>query len=146
MFSKSEEYGITFVENEESYTSKCDGLELETFEECRLRNENYRVKRGLFKSQLKRYKNNKWSRTYINADINGAINIGRKYLTKVNDTLALEKLEHLIRNSVKMLLNPIKVAYKDMLSSLPVQLARTLHTFPAEEEGMGASDVPSQIP
>ena len=146
LFSKSEEYGIIFVENEESYTSKCDGLKLETFEKCRLRSEKYRVKRGLFKSQFQRYKNNKWSRTYINADINGAINIGRKYLTKVNNIPALEKLEHLIRNSVKMLLNPIKLTYKDMLSSLPIQLARTRHKFPAEEEGMGVSDAPSQIP
>ena len=60
--------GIRFVENEESYTSKCDALAKEEIG----KHESYlgkRVKRGLFRSSTGRY---------INADVNGAVNILRK--------------------------------------------------------------------
>lgn len=60
--------GIRFVENEESYTSKCDALAKEGIG----KHESYlgkRVKRGLFRSSTGRY---------INADVNGAVNILRK--------------------------------------------------------------------
>lgn len=60
--------GIRFVENEESYTSKCDALAKEETG----KHESYlgkRVKRGLFRSSTGRY---------INADVNGAVNILRK--------------------------------------------------------------------
>lgn len=60
--------GIRFVENEESYTSKCDALAKEEIG----KHESYlgkRVKRGLFRSYTGRY---------INADVNGAVNILRK--------------------------------------------------------------------
>lgn len=65
---KCEMAGIRFVENEESYTSKCDALALEIIG----KHESYlgkRVKRGLFRSYTGRY---------INADVNGAVNILRK--------------------------------------------------------------------
>lgn len=60
--------GIRFVENEESYTSKCDALAKEEIG----KHESYlgkRVKRGLFRSSTGRY---------INADVNGAVNILRE--------------------------------------------------------------------
>lgn len=60
--------GIRFVENEESYTSKCDALAKEEIG----KHESHigkRVKRGLFRSSTGRY---------INADVNGAVNILRK--------------------------------------------------------------------
>jgi putative transposase len=60
--------------NEESYTSKCDALKLEKVCE----QEKYsgkRIKRGLYKSG-----NGK----VINADLNGAINIMRKTLYKLD--------------------------------------------------------------
>jgi putative transposase len=60
--------GINFIQNEESYTSKCSALDLEVLN----KHDNYlgkRVKRGLFIS----YKGIK-----INADLNGALNILRK--------------------------------------------------------------------
>ena len=60
--------GIDFVENEESYTSKCDALALEPI--CK--HEKYlgrRAKRGLFRSSTGKL---------INADQNGALNIMRK--------------------------------------------------------------------
>ena len=65
---KCEMAGIRFVENEESYTSKCDALSLEIIG----KHESYlgkRVKRGLFRS---------YTGKYINADVNGAVNILRK--------------------------------------------------------------------
>lgn len=60
--------GIRFVENEESYTSKCDALAKEEIG----KHDSYlgkRVKRGLFRSSTGKY---------INADVNGAVNILRK--------------------------------------------------------------------
>lgn len=65
---KCEMSGIRFIENEESYTSKCDALALEPI--CQ--HESYlgkRVHRGLFQSSTGRT---------LNADVNGALNILRK--------------------------------------------------------------------
>ena len=71
---KCELQGIRFIETGESYTSKCSFLD----EESICKHSSYlgkRVKRGLFETL---------SGTLINADVNGSLNIGRKYLTKVN--------------------------------------------------------------
>ena len=71
---KCELRGIRFVETEESYTSKCSFFD----EESICKHSEYqgrRLKRGLFETS-----NGK----LINADVNGSLNIGRKYLTKVN--------------------------------------------------------------
>ena len=60
--------GIEVKVNEESYTSKCDALGLESIQ----KHETYmgkRKKRGLFQSSVGKL---------INADVNGAINIARK--------------------------------------------------------------------
>ena len=65
---KSKLEGINFIQNEESYTSKCSALDLEPI--CK--HDKYlgkRTKRGLFVS----FKGIK-----INADLNGALNILRK--------------------------------------------------------------------
>ena len=74
---KGENHGIVIHETEESYTSKCDALALEEIK----RHDTYkgeRVKRGLFRSD---------DGTFLNADINGAINIMRKYIYKTYDNL-----------------------------------------------------------
>lgn len=71
---KCELRGIRFIETEESYTSKYSFLD----EESICKHSSYqgkRVKRGLFETS-----NGK----LINADVNGSLNIGRKYLTKVS--------------------------------------------------------------
>lgn len=71
---KCELQGIRFIQIEESYTSKCSFLD----EESICKHSNYkgkRLKRGLFKTS---------EGVLINADVNGSLNIGRKYLTKVN--------------------------------------------------------------
>lgn len=65
--------GIKFILIDESHTSKCSFLDEESVEH----HEKYkgkRVKRGLFKTS---------SGILINADVNGSLNIGRKYLTKL---------------------------------------------------------------
>ena len=62
--------GIKVITNEESYTSKCDGLALEAID----KHETYagkRTKRGLFQSSVGKL---------INADVNGALNILRKVI------------------------------------------------------------------
>lgn len=92
--------GIEVKETEESYTSKCDGLAKE--EVCK--HENYlgkrgvvigkNKKRGLFSSSTKKL---------INSDINGALNIGRKYMQKIGKEISLEEIQ-----KIKGILNPIK--------------------------------------
>lgn len=65
---KAKNHGIKVIEQEESYTSKCDSLALESVE----RQDQYlgkRTRRGLYQSSTGKV---------INADINGAINILRK--------------------------------------------------------------------
>lgn len=67
---KCERVGIQFISTEESHTSKCSFLDKETVEH----HDYYvgrRIKRGLFKTG---------TGIRINADINGSLNIGRKYL------------------------------------------------------------------
>lgn len=85
---KCELQGIRFITTEESYTSKCSFLDLEEI----TKQKEYlgkRVKRGLF--QIK-------EGVLINADVNGSLNIGRKYLTKLGlytDTLHKELVFHM---------------------------------------------------
>lgn len=71
------DYHIILTEVNESYTSKCDALSLETIE----KHEEYkgkRIKRGLFKSGTGKI---------INADLNGAINICRKFFKDKYDKI-----------------------------------------------------------
>ena len=96
---KLELNGITYIETEESHTSKCSFIDKE--EICH--HESYagrRMRRGLFKS--------KYGKKY-NADINGSLNILRKYMTK-NGTYTDDLHEELVRHMT----NPrkLKVANK----------------------------------
>ena len=96
---KLELNGINYVETEESHTSKCSFIDKEEI----THHESYmgrRVKRGLFKSK-DGYK--------YNADINGSLNILRKYMTKIG-TYTDELHEELVR----YMTNPrkLKVANK----------------------------------
>jgi transposase, IS605 orfB family len=79
---KCELQGIRFITTEESYTSKCSFLDLEPVS----KQKEYlgrRIKRGLFQTK---------EGLQINADVNGSLNIGRKYLTKLG--LYTEQLHH----------------------------------------------------
>ena len=71
---KLELKGINYIETEESHTSKCSFIDKEEI----THHDSYvgrRIKRGLFRSK-EGYK--------YNADINGSLNILRKYMTKVD--------------------------------------------------------------
>lgn len=89
---KCEMVGIRFIENEESYTSKCDALAKEEIG----KHESYlgkRVKRGLFRSSTGKY---------INADVNGAVNIFRKVVGEsdcINQIIGSGRLLRPIRYS-----------------------------------------------
>lgn len=95
---KCEMADIRFIENEESYTSKCDALAKEEIG----KHESYlgkRVKRGLFRSSTGRY---------INADVNGAVNILRKVVGEpdcINQIIGSGRLLRPIRYS-----SPFRVA------------------------------------
>ena len=84
---KLELNGITYIETEESYTSKCSFIDKEEI----AHHDSYvgrRTKRGLFKSK-DGYK--------YNADINGSLNILRKYMTE-NGTYTDGLHEELVRH------------------------------------------------
>lgn len=96
---KLELNGITYIETEESHTSKCSFIDKE--EICH--HESYvgrRVRRGLFKSK---------EGIKYNADINGSLNILRKYMAK-NGTYT----DDLHKELVRYMTNPrkLKVANK----------------------------------
>lgn len=85
---KLELNGINYIETEESHTSKCSFIDRE--EICH--HDSYvgrRIKRGLFKSK---------DGVKYNADINGSLNILRKYMTKAGtytDDLHAELVKHM---------------------------------------------------
>lgn len=91
---KCELQGIRFVTTEESYTSKCSFLDLEPIS----KQKEYlgkRMKRGLFQTK---------EGLRINADVNGSLNIGRKYLTKLG--LYTEQLH---QELISCMTNPKKI-------------------------------------
>jgi putative transposase len=94
-----EQYGINFVETEESYTSKSSFLDSDELPKIGEKPEGWqpsgkRVKRGLYRTA---------SNQYINADCNGAANI----LRKVKGMLGLD-LSKLDRG---VLITPIRVRF-----------------------------------
>jgi len=94
--AKCEYYGIKYILQEESYTSKCSSFDLEKIQ----KHEKYvgkRVKRGLFKT-----KNN----ILINADVNGAVNILRKYKCKSGEDLSFMDVSGAVNHPVRI--NPTK--------------------------------------
>lgn len=88
--------GIRFIVTEEAHTSKCSFLDKESVKH----HEKYkgkRVKRGLFKTS---------SGILINADVNGSLNIGRKYLTKLG--LYIDELH---QSLIQFMVNPQLVKF-----------------------------------
>lgn len=78
--------GIICVEQEESYTSKCSFLDNETIQH----HYSYygkRINRGLFKTK---------ENHYINADINGSLNILKKYLNVASNIILNERSRGLV--------------------------------------------------
>lgn len=94
--AKCNYYGINYILQEESYTSKCSVLDLEKV--CK--HENYvgkRIKRGLFRSS---------NGSIINSDVNGAVNILRKYKCKSGEDLSFTDVSGAINHPVRI--NPTK--------------------------------------
>ena len=90
--------GINYIETEESHTSKCSFIDKEEI----MHHDSYvgrRVRRGLFKS--------KYGKKY-NADINGSLNILRKYMTKTGTYT-----DDLHEKLVKHMANPKKIKVKN---------------------------------
>lgn len=83
--------GIRFIVTEEAHTSKCSFLDKESVEH-HVKYKGRRVKRGLFRTS---------KGILINADVNGSLNIGRKYLTKLG--LYTDKLNQLL---IRFMVNP----------------------------------------
>jgi IS605 OrfB family transposase len=96
--NKCNEFGINFIYHEESYTSKCSFIDLESMK----KQEVYlgkRVKRGLFQTS---------KGILLNADINGSGNILRKV---IGDAWISQPI-------VDLMLNPVKINfYKETLVS-----------------------------
>lgn len=95
--AKCNYYGIDYVLQEESYTSKCSALDLEPIG----KKETYlgkRIKRGLFRTS---------EGILIHADVNGCINILRKYVkSKSGRDLSLADISGAINHPVRI--NPTK--------------------------------------
>ena len=95
--AKCNYYGIDYILQEESYTSKCSALDLEEIS----KHEEYlgkRIKRGLFKTS---------NDVLIHADVNGSINILRKYIkSKSGRDLSLTDVSGAINHPVRI--NPTK--------------------------------------
>ena len=90
--------GINIVEQEESYTSKVSFFDNDFIPTYQVNDELFkssgkRIKRGLFRAS---------SGLVLNADINGSLNIMRKYLNEVCDDLISPANRGLVMNPVKI--------------------------------------------
>ena len=90
--------GINVVEQEESYTSKVsffdnDFIPIYQVNDELFKSSGKRIKRGLYKTS---------NGLLINADINGSLNIMRKYLNEVCDDLISPANRGLVMNPVKI--------------------------------------------
>ena len=80
--------GIKYIEQEEAYTSKCSFVDREAIKK-KEKYQGERIERGLYKTSTGKE---------INADVNGSLNIGRKYLEKqklYSDKMHNELLLHM---------------------------------------------------
>ena len=83
---KCELNGIKYIEQEESYTFKCSFIDNESIEKHEIY-DGVRINRGLFKTK---------ENHYINADINGSLNILRKYLNVASNMIIHERSRGLV--------------------------------------------------
>ena len=94
---KSKMKGINVIIQEESYTSKVSFFDNEFIPTYKLNDNKFnsigkRIKRGLFKG----------SNILINADINGSLNIMRKYLNEASDEIISPTCRGFVVNPVKI--------------------------------------------
>ncbi len=112
--------GIEMYEQEESFSSRCDALAFEPIK----RHKNYagrRVKRGLFRSSVR---NKNGEPIKIHSDVNGAINILRKFLDIYHTSLNAD-LKGRLHRSVGLLKSPYGIRVDGKRSHLDAgRLAR----------------------
>lgn len=101
---KCKELGIEVHLQEESYTSKCSYIDNEEVKRHKTYKGN-RNKRGLFSSK---------EGIYINADVNGSLNIYRKFISKIQDKEVYDVLSVPIDTGLVM--NPIKISLRTQMS------------------------------
>lgn len=89
---KAELKGIEVAVIKESYTSGCSALDLEPISK-KYYNKNRRVYRGLFKSN---------TGILINADVNGSLNILRKYDNSIPELIKLARGKGYVNNPIKL--------------------------------------------
>ncbi len=113
--NKGQLKGIKIERQEEAFTSKCDAL---AEEEIRRHDEGYLGRRikGKFKSST--------TKVILNADINGAMNIMRKYNNRMIEEKGIKsdmKIEKRIKESLKEIniFRPTKVLLKEKLKWKP---------------------------
>jgi IS605 OrfB family transposase len=104
-----EQQGKVYIEVNESYTSKCDALALESL--TNLEYKGKRIKRGLYKSSTGKL---------INADINGAINIMRKYYINQGWEFKLSSIN--VQNPKKTMLRDLQKLELNGKTMLPVDV------------------------
>jgi IS605 OrfB family transposase len=108
LFYKGETNNIKVSENEESYTSKCDALALEEIEKQNVYL-GKRIKRGLFQSS---------KGVLINADVNGAINILRKYVKSKHHTLQNLLGEIIESTPMHFVCNPVRIGIQQITADV----------------------------
>jgi IS605 OrfB family transposase len=130
LFYKGQDSGIDVVESNESYTSKCDALNNEPvgFHESY---SGKREKRGLFRSAVG---------AVINADINGAINILRKYVATIG-TIVVQKLVDVVAQTHQLLKSPFK---SGIINKTDTNTS-TQRSYVARCAVMGGRDYPNRV-
>ncbi len=99
---KCRQHGIRVLVHEEAYTSKCSFFDDEKIEKHEDGYYGKRVKRGLFKTGEGKY---------VNADLNGSLNIMKKTLTEVGEWTSSLWWQCVLKNA-----RPAVVRYKVALS------------------------------
>ena len=135
LFYKGQDVGIDIVESNEAYTSKCDALNNEPvgFHESY---SGKREKRGLFRSAVG---------AVINADINGAINILRKYVVTVG-TIIVQKLVDVVAQTHQLLKSPFKSGIINRAARGETNTnTSTQRSYVARCAVMGGRDYPNRV-
>ena len=109
---KLNELGIEVILQEESYTSKCSYIDLEEIKYHKTY-KGKRENRGLFISK---------DGIKLNADVNGSLNIYRKFLNTIKQNVSNDVYLRLSKPvSIGLVMNPIKINLRTAMSKNHVQ-------------------------
>jgi hypothetical protein len=124
-----EQYGLKFVETEESYTSKASFVDLDLLPKFGEKPEGWtssgkRIKRGLYRS------NQGW---LINADANGAANIGRKVAIMLGLDLSGISFRHFVNAFESPFMDLVKNPPHSCVGSVKDRIIQTKLKTKSEE-------------